>query len=363
MSLAKLSASTSNFYVPRFEIEIENNKLPGEMAKSILDVSMTESLDVGASFTFTVNDEFDLKTREFKWLDHKLFSVGSAALVKMGYGNQLLTLAKGNITSLEPSFFAGETPSISIRGQDLSYNYIKKKSPGKTFMNMAYSDIARDIAQTAGLSIRVDKTDKKNGPVSKKNDESYFTFLQRLAKEVDFEVSIDCQTLYFKKPGDNKKEVLVLELGKDIISFRPNLNTARLYSEVEVRWRNPRDPDNPIIGKAGAGSERTQEPGKKTGSQLLESLKWKQKKVITDVYVESAAQANALALAELNKISNNLIEGEAECIGIPKIRVGVCIKLEKMGKRFSGKYYVKSATHTINNSGYRTRFTVKRNAS
>lgn len=363
MKIGTNALQAVNFYVPRFEVEIDNSKLTEEIAKSIMDVSVTEKVDAGASFSFTVNDEFDLKTQKFTWLDHKIFNVGNTVTVKMGYGSQLMTLAKGNITSLEPSFFAGETPTLSIGGQDLSYNYMKKKSPGKTFMNMAYSDIARDIAQTAGLSIEADKTQKKNGPVSKKNDESYFTFLQRLVKEVDFEVSIDCQILYFKKPGDDKKEVLVLELGKDIISFRPTLNTTRLYSEVEVRWRNPDDPDKPIIGKATAGSERIQEPGKKTGSQLLEGIRCKQKHVITDVKVESAAQANDLARAELNKTSDNLIEGEVECIGIPKIRVGVCIKLEKMGKRFSGKYYVKSVTHTFNNSGYRTRFTVKRNAS
>ncbi len=69
-----------------------------------------------------------------------------------------------------------------------------------------------------------------------------------------------------------------------------------------------------------------------------------------------------MALAELNKASDSLIEGEGECIGIPQIRTGVTICLEKLGKRFSGKYYVKGTTHTINSSGYRTRFSVKRNA-
>ncbi len=352
-----------DFYVPRFEIEIGNGKLPGDMAKSIMDVTVTETLDVGVTFTFTVYDEFDLVTQTFKWLDHELFNVGNTVTVKVGYGNKLATLLKGHITGLEPSFFSGDVPTITIKGQDLAYNYMKKKSPAKTFMNMSYSDIAGDVARRAGLSVEVDKTPKKNGSITKTGDESYLDFLKRLAGEVDFKVGIDLQTLYFKKPADNKKEVLVLELGKDILSFRPNLNTARLYSEVEVRWRNPRDPDNPIIGRAGSGSERVQEPGRTTGSSLLDSLDWKQKKVITNVHVESVTQANALALAELNKISDSLIEGEAESVGIPTIRVGACVKLDKMGKRFSGKYYVKAATHTINNSGYRTRFSVKRNAS
>jgi phage protein D len=352
-----------NFYVPRFEIEINNNKLPAELAASILNVTVTEKVDAGATFTFTVSDEFDLGTQKFKWLDHTLMNVGNPVTVKIGYGSKLSPLVKGYITALEPSFFTGDVPSITIRGQDLAYNFMKKKSPGKTYRNMTYSDIAGDVGRTAGLTVKTDKTREKKSSVAKKSDESYFTFLKRLAQEVDFQVNIDLQTLYFKKPEDNKKEILVLSLGKDIISFKPNLNTARLYSEVEVRWRNPRDPANPIIGKAGSGSERPQEPGRTTGSSLMSNLNWPQKKVITNVPVASVSQANALALAELNKISDSLIEGEAETIGIPEIRVGACIKLDKMGQRFSGKYYVKGATHTVNNSGYRTRFSVKRNAS
>jgi phage protein D len=161
-------------------------------------------------------------------------------------------------------------------------------------------------------------------------------------------------------------------LGKDLISFSPNLNTARLYSEVEVRGHNPEDPGKPIIGAAKAGDERPQEKNKKnnkkdnrkdTASQVVAERHGTAKKVISNVLVRSKDHANAIAKAVLNKASDQYIEGNAEAVGIPEIRPGVCIEFKKMGERFTGKYYVISATHTINNSGYRTRFTVKRNAS
>ena len=69
-----------------------------------------------------------------------------------------------------------------------------------------------------------------------------------------------------------------------------------------------------------------------------------------------------MARAELNRASDTLVEGSGECVGIPQIRTGVTIRLEKMGERFSGKYYVKGVTHTLNDSGYRTRFSVRRNS-
>jgi phage protein D len=170
------------------------------------------------------------------------------------------------------------------------------------------------------------------------------------------------RTIYFVKPGVEKKELLTLELGKDIISFSPRLNTTRIYAGIEVRGHNPADPGEPIIGKAGAGSERQQENGRQTASQIAQRMQSAPKKVITDLRVNSVQEANDLARAELDKASACLIEGDVQCIGIPKIRTGVCINMDKMGKRFSGKYYVSKTTHTINNSGYRTNFTVQRNA-
>ena len=110
MTLEKLSAGSSNFYVPRFEIEIQDQKLKADMSKAILEVSAREKADEGASFELTVDDEFDMNTQKFKWLDHKLFSVGNKITVKMGYESKLHTMVMGNITSLEPSFFAGRLP-------------------------------------------------------------------------------------------------------------------------------------------------------------------------------------------------------------------------------------------------------------
>ncbi|HMK50343.1 MAG TPA: hypothetical protein VK435_09840, partial [Thermodesulfovibrionales bacterium] len=169
-------------------------------------------------------------------------------------------------------------------------------------------------------------------------------------------------TMYFIQPQDDRKEILTLQLGKDIIRFRPAMRTSGLVSEVEVRGHNPQDPSQPFIGRASAGSERSQEGGRRTGSQIAEDRCGPVRRVITDRVVHSNEHASSIARAELNSSSDSLVEGDGECIGIPQIRTGVSIRLEKMGDRFSGKYYVKGTTHSINSSGYRTSFTVKRNA-
>lgn len=363
MALEMLSKSVLNFYAPRFEVEIENQRLTANIAKTIIDVTVEEKLDEGASFRLTVHDEFDMTTQKFKWLDHALFNVGNKITIKIGYANNLYNMVIGNITSIEPNFFASETPTITIGGQDLAYDYIKRTSPERTFVEMKYSDIARQIATEAGLLPVVDDTGRTMSSIRKNSDETYYAFLKRLAVEAGgYQFSVEGQTMYFVKPQDDKKEILTLKLGKDIISFSPRLNTSGVVTEVEVRGHNPRNPAQPIIGRAPTGSERSQESGRRTGSQIVSERHGSIRRVITNVIVNSAEHANSIAQAKLNEASDSLIEGEGECIGIPQIRTGVNIKLEKMGEKFSGKYYVQGTTHTINSSGYRTRFSVKRNA-
>lgn len=361
MSLAKLSASTSNFYVPRFDIKIGESKLPLALANSIMEVSVVEKINEGARFTFNVHDEFDMKDEKFKWLDHKLLDVGNTVTISMGYVNPLEKKVVGRITNLSPVFFTGEPPSITVSGYDLSYDFMKKPTGDDPFTNMTFSDIAAAIAKKAGLTAVVDKTSEKVTR-RKGSNVSYFAFLQELADYEGYHLWLEEKQLFFKKPEDEKKEIYTLVLGQDIISFKPKMNTSQVLSEVEVRGHNPKNPGKAIVGKAKAGSERAQESGRQTASQLAQKKTKTSKKVISNAILESVNQANNRAKAVLNRASDTLIMGDVECVGIPKIKPGACIKLEKLGERFSGKYYVTAATHRIGENGYRTTFEVKRNA-
>lgn len=363
MSISDLSAANSNFYAPRFEIEIQGSKIETELANSIIDLSVDHKINEGALFSITVHDEFDMKDEKFKWLDDDIFSVGNTVKIKMGYGSKLEDMLLGNITGLTPSFFSGETPNIVVNGQDLTYDAMKRRAPEETFQNMTYSDIAQDVAKKVGFTAEVDTTTEKFDVLCKESDVSYFDFLQGLADRVGFQVGLEEKKLLFKKPTDDKKEILTLQLGRDLVRFKPTMDTSRILPEVEVRWHDRNDPENPIVGTAKAGDERPQEGGRETGSEVAKRVLNVPKKVITHIKVESVDHANAVAKAVLNKASDSYVGGEGECVGIPQIQPGVCIALEKMGKRFSGKYYIVAAAHKIGSSGYTTTFTVKRNAA
>ncbi len=350
MTIEKIALQTMNYYAPAFEVEIEGEKLAAEMSKAILSVTVEEKMDALAGFSITISDGFDMKTQTFKWLDHPLFHKDnkeeSKITIRMGYSDNLSEMFRGKITGIESSFFSGEPPTVTIKGEDLSIHEMTAPTPEKAFIDMKYSDVVKTIASAIGLNAVVDETGKYEPVLRKTNEESYLAFIKKLGDRVGYEFMVDGRTLYFVKPGDDKKELLTLKLGKDIISFNPILNTTTRVAAVEVRGHNPKDPSKPFIGKEGDDGEGDLKSGKK---------------VITNVIVTSEEQAKKVARAELDRANNDQVKGDGECIGLPMLRKGVNILLEGMGKRFSGSYYVKKTTHTINNSGYKTRFTVKKN--
>lgn len=355
MTLEALAKKNLDFFDPIFEVEIEDKKLDVITSYEIISVRVNEKLDEGASFELMLYNEFDTNTQEFKWIDDSRFYVGNKITIKIGYESNLYTMIKGRITSLEPSFSSNEADTLTIKGQDPSYDYMKRATPERTFVEKTYSDIARMIAQEAGLDCEVDETVEFEKFIRKNNNETYYAFLNNLKNKVGFNFDIKEQKMYFVKPKDNKKEILKLELGKDIISFHPIMNTSRLLAEVEVRGHNPQDPNKSFIGKAKAEGQLLALFNKMGSNDLA-------KKVITDIVVYSKEHADKIADAELTKVSYTFIEGDVECIGLPQIRTGAIIFLDKMGKRFSGKYYVTETTHIIDSSGYRTIFSVKSNS-
>ncbi|MCP5049700.1 MAG: phage late control D family protein [bacterium] len=362
MAIEEISRETLDFYAPRYEIEITGTRLEAEMSKAVTDVRVTEKINEGSSFSITMNDPFDPVTQEFKWLDHPLLSMGNTVTVRMGYESDLVTMVTGKITGLESSFFSGDSSTLTVTGQDLTYDKMKRKSPLKEFTDKSYSEIADMLATDAGLKAEVQDTDPIEGKIIKKNDMNDYDFLLQKACYVGFQLRLREETLYFVKPEDEQQEILTLQLGKDIISFNPRLNTSKIVTRVEVRQENPTDPGNPNVGIATAGDERPQEPGKTTAGQLLEKFGGVEVNKVIPVPVNQKVDVRKMATSEMDKANDSLITGETQSIGIPMIHPGVCIRLEKMGKLFSGKYFVTEATHTINNEGYRTNFSVKRNA-
>jgi phage protein D len=359
MDFKEIEEKNLNFYAPRFEVEIEGKNLLRN-GVPITSVEVIEKLNDSARFSIQINDHFDVTTETFEWLDNPLFQVGKMVTIKMGYGANLQTMLIGRIENINSSLFSTASPTLGVEGYDLAYDFLKKPSDERTFDNVKDSDIVQTLAGKIGLTSVVDPTTVIHEKVIKKSDTSYFNFLKERAARVGYEFYVGARTLYFVIPKEDKAELFTLEWGKNLMSFNPTMSTAGVVTEVEERWWDSKNKKE-IIGRARAGDERTQEKGKKKASEIAREAGKGVKKVIFWP-VSSAEEATNVAKAGINKASDSFIEGSGTTIGIPELRAGVIIGLNKLGRRFSGKYRVKEATHTIDTNGYKVNFTGKRNA-
>jgi phage protein D len=67
--------------------------------------------------------------------------------------------------------------------------------------------------------------------------------------------------------------------------------------------------------------------------------------------------------ARVSDLALGFVTGEGQCRGRTDVRASRVVRIEGLGTRFSGNYYVSTVVHTFTRcDGYATRFTVQRNA-
>jgi phage protein D len=147
-----------------------------------------------------------------------------------------------------------------------------------------------------------------------------------------------------------------------LLDFTARLTTTGQIEEVLVQGWNPKAKEE-VVSRAGAGDER-QMGGSASGPATVRKVFSGTGGITVDTPVLSQAEADQLATGSFNEMALRYVEGYGICIGQPDLRAGTLAAIEGLGRRFSGAYYVTSTEHSYRpNVGYRTRFTVKRNAT
>ncbi len=269
-------------------------------------------------------------------------------------GGQMVSLITGEITALEPQFQEGMIAELVVRGYDKSHRLFRE-TRSKAYTNVKDSDLARTIASNGGLSPDVEETSQVYDHIYQHN-QTDLEFLTQRAWRIGFECYVADGKLVFRKPKTGSAAI-TLTWGDDLLSFQPRMTLAEQVDEVIVKgW----DAENqkPITGNASQGKLYPGVGEPKKGAAWANQF-GKGKLVIVDQPVVNQSEANILAAARLDEISGAFIEAEGLAFRRPDIRAGQVIKIEALGKRFSGEYLVTSATHIATPEGLRTEFSVR----
>jgi len=292
-------------------------------------------------------------------LDSALFDLGKRVEIHMGYGNDLRPMMLGEITALEPSFPEGGAPTLRISGYDLSYK-MRNNQLDRTFEYVNDSLIVAQIAGEAGLIPVIDPSPFfHRDPVQ--HSGSDMALLKKLAQANFFEVYVQWDKLYFQFPRP-QTEAIVLEWGKNLSSYSPRISNAGLAGSQIVRSYNE-ELAQTIVAFAMAADFNPDNLTEKLGSSALDLLLSLGRRVLHKEKVASTLDALAIAQSLMQEILDGMYEGSGSCIGTPDLQAGQYISIQGVGKRFSGTYRIRKATHTIDDGGYHTNFEVTQKSS
>jgi Bacteriophage probable baseplate hub protein len=354
-------------YVPDFVITVGGKEFRHGSTADILSLSVTDTCNSADSFTFTVRERHPEMGRfaggaKLQWFDSGIFEEGQKVTVEISFRGAKMQSFKGVITSVRLNFPESGIPTLTVEGRSM-YDRLLNQCETLSFENKTDSDIAQKIADLRDLNSVVQETPTKYPLVSSGNS-TYAAFLQKRAARIGYELVVKQDTLYFEPPAylSGKGPELTLEWGLDLKSFTPTLSTYRKVTHVKVRSAQTSvgRGKTPLEGTAEPGDERGK-LGKESASQIANRINGKNEQVVDDHLAISQDEATQQAKARLEASSIEFITGRGACNGNPKLSARSVVAIKRVGKVFSGNYYVTSVTHTIDGSGYRTSFEVKRN--
>ena len=333
----------------RVYIKLDGQEVQEPVMVKMLELIVDQHTHLPDMFTIRLNDPdlalmddgpFDLtKTVEIEAADE---SGGKFQLIK------------GEITALEPDFNEGMLVELVVRGYDRSHR-LYRELKSRAILNKKDSDLAEEIAGSAGLQAQVDPTSTVYDHIFQHN-QSDLAFLMQRAWRIGYECFVDEGKLHFRRPPA-QGETITLTWGKDLLSFQPRMTLAEQVDEVLVKGWNV-DGKEAIVGQASSGRLYPQVQESKNGAGWAGAF-GAGKKVIVDQPVVSQAEANEMAGARLDELSGAFIEASGVAFRRPDIKAGRIVKLEALGTRFSGAYLVTNATHVYTPEGLQTTFSVR----
>lgn len=358
-------------YQARYFIEAEG-QIANDIARNI--TSFTYSQDAKGADTLTIV----VANPDLTLIDDPRFQAGVRFRVRWGYPGDFSETRNVIISKAKPSFAKG-TPSITMVAFDLRVEINKKAKPFN-WGNKSSSDIAQAIAKRWGLGMVIE--DSKDARSNQQRTQPVGTtdiqYLMSLADKINYDCYIDDTVLHYHPKKYNDPPVLTFIYYTSgvgtVLSFDPEVKMSKPQG-AGVKGANQKDA-HPTGGKGNddqtpkMGARRVQADIQQgTAMVVAGGLQGKIPKgaggdAVTHPTAEAdkknvRQQANALQ----SKIDMSAVKAKLTVIGAPRVKAHLNIRIEGVGKTYSGNWRVETCSHKIDAKGvYVTEMGLTRNA-
>lgn len=372
-------------YVPEYRLSIGGEAVPAALRASIMSISQTSGLE-GADRV-----EITLANEGLRWLDHDLLKVDRPLVLELGYADATLEqVFVGEIVAVEAAFPAAGMPTVSIAAQDRRHRMTKGTKvrwfavPIPSIGNFPLPDpvtaslvglenglipvidpVGAAIAVLlGGVDAVVSIADPGSAQkfIRKQLNESDYDFVSRIAAENGWEMQIEHsgpmggRMLRFFSPLGRLEADVTLAYGRSLLEFTPRLS---------------------VVGQIFALSAYVWIPQAKLVLVVTLGWDWDRMQLTLSVYpgmlpvapegshhlIEeplTILSAPRKIISELIPRVNKRLTATGSAPGNPQIQAGRVLRVEGVGEQFGGLYRITSATHTIDQSGYRTAFETRK---
>ena len=342
----------TNKLISHFYLKIEGAQVSEDFMRDLLEITVDNSLHMPDVATIVLNDP------RLKWIDDALVMPGKTVEISATatvQGSKPKPVFDGEIVELEPDFGVN-THRLVIRAFDRLHRLSRGRKV-RSFQNVTDGDVAKRFAGEAGLQADVETT-RQVHPYLFQNNQTNLDFLRQRASAIGYLLYVLGKKLCFK-PLTQAPNPVELRWNATLSEFKPRLTTMEQVNTVSAQGWDPKT-RNEIASEVTRGNGmREIGPAKQGGDLAKEAFKIEAPHLVTSTPLRSQTGADQLAKAFADRQAERFIEAEGACVGNPAIVAGASVKIDAIGQRFSGTYFVTSATHSFSTKqGFTTRFSI-----
>ncbi len=338
--------------------------------------------------------ELTFLDRDGTLLDTAMIDIGTEVTVGVGDAPSGTDLISGEVTAIEGDYDELVHYTV-VRGYEQSHR-LQRARRSRTFLDSSDGDIARRVADEAGLTIGTIEDPGVTHRYVAQVAQTDWEFLRGRAQEIGFDVGVSDGEFFFKPApgmsaggfggavssaasalgvGDN-----VLEFGENLRWLRPRVTSSGMVGESEVRVWDPAavavvsataelssktagiDDSPTALAAAHGGPLSIPSP---PSLPFLPSFLGASDDAVAVVdrplgwgsVTQGAADAMAAGMAE--HVGSAFAEAEGCAMNASGVLVGATVTLKNVPSRFEGDWYVTAAQHVFDDTeGYTVRFEV-----
>lgn len=354
-----------NETVPTYDIKVGGAELAGPDKDKLQSIKVELRRQAPASVELQFNND------DGSYDDHAKLKPGAELVIKLGFEDSATSLVFTGMVVGTQVRLAGDAPRIFMVQAFDKMHKLSRGRNTKTFLESKFSDIVSGIGPNGGLTVDADDTSFVREYVIQHN-QTDLEFIRGIAGWLDYDLRVDHTKtgakLVFKKPDVSAAEILTAVYENPsqgqvhLRKFNGRQSLARVATETTVRGWDPKQKKE-IVSKCSAldgkmgGTQSAVEAANALGSAPHHQL--------VDYKVFDQQEADMIAKTKLHEYARTFIRVDMELWGSPKVHAGGVIKVEGVGKRFDGPYFVEAVTHLFRSKvdvegGYTTRLLATR---